>query len=135
MINKQGFSLVEIIVALVIVGITSMIIIPNVMVSMEQSKASAARNNLLAIAAAQEKYFEDNNAYSTTSGATLLSALRLTIQSGDPFTYSCTNPPAPYGCTASDTSVSPTVTWTLLNNAAGTGVTLNCTSGGRYCPS
>ncbi len=134
--NKKGISLVEIIVCLIIIGIAAAIIVPNIVNSIEQTKAQAAKNNLLAISAAQQKYFEDNNsAYCVLAGcgdttANLYGALGLNITTNDPFTYTCAIPnPAPvlpaYICTATDGTVTLTTT----------GIGVNCTVGGAECPS
>jgi prepilin-type N-terminal cleavage/methylation domain-containing protein len=135
---KQGFTLIEVIVAVVIVGIAAAFVVPNVMVSIEQSNAQAAKNNLSAISAAQAKFNEDYSAYCISTGANptgytalcgdtttdLNINLHLTSSTSDPFSYSCTGLPAPYQCTATDGTV------TLVTSGAG----VSCTVGGVDCP-
>jgi prepilin-type N-terminal cleavage/methylation domain-containing protein len=136
MTSQKGFTLVEIVVALIIVGIGAALVVPNLINSMEQTKAQAAKNNLLAISAKQQKYYEDYGYYCSDqapnatcgSAANLMSNLSLTTTSGDPFTYSCAG--AAYTCTADDTAKGGSVTLTVTN----TGV-VSCTAGGGNCPS
>ena len=130
MAANKGFSLIEIIVTLTIMGVAAVFILPNLIVAMEQTKAQSARNNLLAMAAAQQRYFEDNAAYSTGSGNALASSLRLSLPTNDPFTYTCSTATAPYSCTAADSTVS----LLLSVNAATWAVTVTCTAGGSSCP-
>jgi len=123
----------EIIVVLVIMGIAAAFIIPNLISSMEQTKAQAAKNNLLAISAAQQKYFEDTNnvSYCLTgcgdTTANINNNLHLSIASNDPFTYSCSSAAVPYQCTASDG------TDTLTLSISSVGAAVSCS--GSYCPS
>jgi prepilin-type N-terminal cleavage/methylation domain-containing protein len=151
MTGKKGFSLLEIIVVLVIIGIGAAVVLPNLTSSIEQTKAQAAKNNLLAMAAAQEKYFEDNNPnYCTNTGgsptcgttqSSLMLAMHLNVSSNDPFTYSCSlisvscgssgayACTGPYCCAACDSKVTLT-----LNYTAATGSVIDCRVGGNYCP-
>ncbi len=129
MASDKGFSMIEIVVVLIIVGILAAFTIPVFVSTIEQTKAQAAKNNLLAIAAAQQKYFEDQtpNAFCTascTTTATINSNLKLGIQ--DPVNYSCSTAGAYYTCTWND----GTDTLTLAVNAAGTGVAVTCVPGG-----
>ena len=59
MAANKGFSLLEILVILIIVGLFAAMVSHNFTGSIEQTRAQAARNNLLAIAAAQTKFNED----------------------------------------------------------------------------
>ena len=152
---KKGFTLIEIIVSLIIVGVVAIIAIPNVINSMEQGKASAAKNNLLAIIAAQAKFNEDYASYCAIAtnnctgycistgtnptgvggacGGTTLeidSNLHLGISTGDGFNYSCTSSASPYECGASDGSVTLNTT---VNNGMVNGI--SCTPVGSLCPS
>jgi prepilin-type N-terminal cleavage/methylation domain-containing protein len=113
MTGSKGFTLIEILIVLVIVGIAATITIPNLINSIEQTKAQEAKNNLLAISAAQEKYFEDHGSY--YYGANPNANLSLSGVTGDPFSYSCsaTGQNIPYNCTAGDN----TDTLTLDPNA------------------
>ena len=112
MAGKKAFTLIEILVVLIIVGILLGVAIPNLMVFMEQTKAQTAKNNLLAIVGAQQRYFEDTGSY-YINGANptcadhlgdLSSNLRLGFSTYEHFLYSCwsNTPTASYTCTACD---------------------------------
>ena len=134
---SKGFTLVEIIVALFIVGILAAITIPSYVASMEQTNAQAAKNNLMSISAAEQKYYEDHGIYYT--GGNLMATLSLTTATNDAFTYSCTvtAQTIPYNCTASDGTV--TILFdpnTSPNNCPATQQPVCCTAGPvGDCPS
>ena len=153
MFGKKGFTLLEIIVVLLILGIIVAFAIPNFLTYQEQMKAQTAEHNLLAISAAQLKYYEDhNNVYCLDDGTNgscahtpnLNANLKLSIQGSDAFTYTCVAG-APYTCTATDGTVSldlnpnPTFanpTLTCLGNANFTYCNITCTSANNgFCPS
>jgi prepilin-type N-terminal cleavage/methylation domain-containing protein len=138
MASRKAFTIVEIVFVLIIVGVLAAFATPVFMTSIEQTKASTAQGNLLAIAAAEEKYNEDYSSYCTqTTGNVIPCAgtaveintnLKLSVGvAGDPFTYNCTSG-APYTCTAQDGA---TVTLTLTPGAQ---PPVTCTAGGNNCP-
>lgn len=145
MAERKGLTLIEIIVVMVIVAIAVAFAISSFMASIEQTRAQMAKNNLLAIAAAQQKFYEDYSSYCISTGTNptgistycgdtmndLDANLHLSIFKNDPFTYSCTATPAPYQCTASDTVDTLTLTVTAL------GASVSCANGSNpsYCPS
>ncbi len=61
--TARGFSLVELMITVVILIIIASIAIPNYTDSIERMRRSEAMDSLLRIAAEQEKYFLQNNAY------------------------------------------------------------------------
>jgi prepilin-type N-terminal cleavage/methylation domain-containing protein len=141
MADNKGFTLIEIIVVLVIVGLLSAIAIPNFNASIERTKAQSNENNLLAISAAQQKFFEDYGAYCTGQNINgnlcgnnvtdLNTNLHLGLSSNDKFTYICSDA-APYTCVATDGTDTLTLTYT-----AAQGAVLTCASvvNAGYCPS
>jgi type IV pilus assembly protein PilE len=62
----NGFTLVELLVVVAIVGILSAIAIPNYGNYVIKSSRSAAQTELLQLAALEEKIYLNSNAYSTT---------------------------------------------------------------------
>ena len=105
--NKKGFTLVELVVAAIILSITAAIAIPNYMSNMLQGSTKAAQNNLIAIYNAQKTYYYANNAYCTTAGgicnsnASINATLSLNITDSN-FNYSCSNANG-FTCTATNT--------------------------------
>lgn len=140
--KKKGFTLLEIIVVLVIVGLLAAFSVSIFSASIEQTKAQMAEQNLMAISAAQQKYYEDNNGVYCLAGcadnvAGIYTNLHLSISDG--FTYQCSSvPPTVYTCTAQDSTDS--ITMGVASNA-NNGVlmpTICCTvlqGGANNCPS
>lgn len=132
--GQKGFTLVEMVVVLIIVGIAAACLIPNLVNSIEQTNAQAAKNNLLAIAAAESKFYEDYGFYCTdvsvpSCAANAIATLSLTAVGGDTFApYKCVSAAAPsyYTCTATDNTVKLQVT------SSGQ---VTCPIGGASCPS
>lgn len=79
--KQQGFTLIEIMVVVVILGILAAIIVPKVMDRPEQAKLVKAKQDILAISEALDLYKLDNGEYPSTD-----QGLQALIQqpSGDP---------------------------------------------------
>lgn len=66
---RQGFTLIEIMVVLVIMGVLAALIVPNLMERPDQARATAARQDVGAIMQALKLYRLDNGEYpSATQG-------------------------------------------------------------------
>ena len=160
---NEGLTLIEIVIVLVIIGTLVVIALPSYINSQEVSKAQSAENNLLAVAAAQSKFYEDYNSFCSSqavpiatcfcvntgtnptgftavcgdSGADLSANLHLNLSTGDPFfaNYQCAVPLGgdPAGTLYRCTTNDGTDTLTLL--ASATANTVTCTPVGSKCPS
>ena len=64
-----GFTLIELMIVVVIVGVLAAIAYPSYQQYTRETKRADAYAALLRIAALQEKFFADNNAYATTATA------------------------------------------------------------------
>jgi prepilin-type N-terminal cleavage/methylation domain-containing protein len=140
MTSNKGFTLVEIVIVLIIVGVLAAFATPVFVNSIEQTKAQTAQGNLLAIAAAEEKYNEDYASYCTqtkpasvpncaTNAADINTNLHLSVGVGsDSFTYNCTTAGASYTCTSKD-GVKVKLVLT-----PGAQPPVSCTVGGNSCP-
>lgn len=65
--NKQGgFTLIEVMVVIVILGIMAALVVPNLVGRQDQAQVTAARSDIAAIGNALDLYRLDNNAYPST---------------------------------------------------------------------
>lgn len=64
--RQRGFTLIEIMVVVVILGILAALVVPQIMSRPDQAKATAARSDIKAIATALEIYKLDNHHYPST---------------------------------------------------------------------
>ena len=61
--NRKGFTLIELMIVVAIIGILAAIAIPNFLKFQAKSKQSEAKTNLKGIYTAQTGYFGENNRY------------------------------------------------------------------------
>jgi type IV pilus assembly protein PilE len=119
--RQQGFTLVELVIAMVIIATLAAIAIPSYSSYVLKSHRTEAKGALLDLAASEERYYSTNNQY--TTNPSLL---------GYPATY--TTPPFPIGTggyysvqtitltavtAPSGTSVGSPATFTITANAVG----------------
>jgi len=64
--RQAGFTLIEIMVVVVILGILAALVVPQVMSRPDQAKVTAAQNDIRAIGAALDMYKLDNHSYPST---------------------------------------------------------------------
>ena len=64
--RQQGFTLIEIMVVVVILGIVAALVVPQVMSRPDQAKVTVAQGDIKAIAAALDMYRLDNHVYPST---------------------------------------------------------------------
>jgi type IV pilus assembly protein PilE len=115
----KGFTLIEIIVALIILSITAAIAVPNYQTYMVQEPAKAAQNNLINIYNAEKQYYLNHGSYCTAACGSLatINATLLTNISDANATYACAVDASGFSCTATsvqDTSFFLTVTNTPI---------------------
>ena len=63
--NKKGFTLIELMIVVAIIGILAAIAIPNFLKFQAKSKQSEAKTNLKAIFTAETSYFGEENTFGT----------------------------------------------------------------------
>ncbi len=67
--GQKGFTLIELMIVVAIIGILAAIAIPNFMTYQAKSKQSEAKGNLAGIYTSEVAYFGDNNTYNDNFGA------------------------------------------------------------------
>ena len=117
MVFKKGSTLIELMVVLVIIGVIVAVAMPSFISSSNQTRIQAVENNLRAIAAAEQKYYEDYNKYYASSNFDALNShLSLTMSDQSlnyGFIYTCA---AAGGCSASSASLGETVSTDVNGN-------------------
>ena len=121
MSDKKGFTLIELIVSLIILGILVAITVPSYNTMVMQGSTQTAQNNLITIYNAEKNFYYSNGYYCTRSTqnlscasslANINNALSLNIQDSY-FTYSCNDPNSSsdgnngsdFSCTATSNSI------------------------------
>ncbi len=64
--RQQGFTLIEIMVVVVILGILGALIVPNIISKPDEARVAAARSDIQSVATALEFYLLDNSTYPST---------------------------------------------------------------------
>lgn len=90
--TRKGFTLVELAVVIVIIGVLAAFGVPKFLQSVEKSKATEAFNFWSSVQAAQERYIAQNGVYATWdgTGTSPLDIVLPTLQYFDPPTFTAT---------------------------------------------
>ena len=67
-LNKKGFTLIELMIVVAIIGILAAIAIPNFLNYQCKSKQSEAKQSLGTLAKNEEAYFAEHDTYTTSTG-------------------------------------------------------------------
>lgn len=100
---SKGFSLVELMIVIAIIGVLAAIAIPNYQEHIRKGNRSAAQQFMLTIANKQEAYLLDNRAYTATVGAGGLGLTAPTELAGK-YTFSVCIDPTVLTCAAAGTA-------------------------------
>lgn len=113
---KNGFSLIELMIVIAILGIVAAVAIPSYQGYISGARLTEAQNNIAAIKLAEEEYFLENNTYFFTSATGTNAQLATasgglwTAQAGEGgvnFDYKVTGSGLNYVITATGQSGSP----------------------------
>jgi len=96
--NKKGFTLIELMIVVAIIGILAAIAIPNFMKFQAKAKQSEAKTNLGAIYVAQVAYFSNTNTYANTIAAPVAPAVVTCLQQGNTILFVDNNSNDGTGC-------------------------------------
>lgn len=125
---QQGFTLIELMVVVVIVGILAAIAIPNYTQYVSRTRASEALGSLANLRVKMEQYYFDNRTYVSTGTTCGLSSISGSNTST--YTFSCT---APTTSTYTITSTGPLNTYTIDQNNAKATTRYNGASATKSC--
>lgn len=115
-LNSKGFTIIELLVVIVIIGILVALALPNLFSAQQRGRDTERKNDLKNISQKLETYFNDNTSYPAGDMAAVATALQLsTADIQDPktktnYTYTA----SPTGCT--DNCESFTLTAELEND-------------------
>ncbi|MFH1139171.1 MAG: prepilin-type N-terminal cleavage/methylation domain-containing protein [Pseudomonadota bacterium] len=96
--NRKGFTLIELMIVVAIIGILAAIAIPQFASYRQRAQDSAAKSALKNLATAQENYYAEHNVYavnadratSSLTGWTVESVITVTILGGSATAWSAT---------------------------------------------
>ncbi|MDP2920861.1 MAG: prepilin-type N-terminal cleavage/methylation domain-containing protein [Candidatus Omnitrophota bacterium] len=82
MSSKKGFTLLEVLIVVIIIGILASLALPNYITSLEKARSGEAVTNVGSIKNAIDRYWYENGNIQTAAGATITTAnLDVTITS------------------------------------------------------
>ncbi len=92
--TQNGFTLIELMIVVIVIGVLAAIAIPAYKSSIQQSRRTDAKAALLDLATRQEKFYSVNNQYTTSAAALYGGAATfpLNVQSGNVVYYTLQAP-------------------------------------------
>ena len=108
----HGFTLIELMIAVVVIGVLTGIAVANYSSSLSKSRRADAKNALLDLAARQERFYTTNNAYTNAAANLGYAALPVAVTGGS-------------GTTAYNLSITASTATTFTAQATRTGPQAN----------
>ena len=113
--QQQGFSLMELMIAVVIVGILAAIAIPNYSDYVTRSRIPEATAELSNLRVRMEQFFQDNRSYPTAGCAATADATHIAVPTGDSFNFTCATTATTFTVTAAGKGTMAGFTYTIDN--------------------
>ena len=94
--NQGGFTLLELLIVIVIIGILALLIIPNITSAPKKARDTTRKTDITAIRKGLEEYFVNNNAYPAaltdlqSGSAPIIRTLPVDPKNVDPYVYTYT---------------------------------------------
>lgn len=118
--RSGGFTLVELMIVVVVIAILAAVAVPGYQEHVRKSRRAEARTALLAAAQNMERFFTDNNAYTTD-----LAAAGISSSSGQGDYYAVSAAAGPTGAIATSYTFTATLRAGLGDPECGTAFTLD----------
>ena len=101
--KQGGFTLLELLIVIVIIGILALLIIPNITSAPKKARDTKRKTDVTTVRKGLEEYFVNNNVYPATlndltvGSAPIIATLPTDPKNGSPAQYVYTYAPAPSG--------------------------------------
>lgn len=118
---EKGFTLIEVLIVVAIVAILATIALPSYSDYVLRGRLTEATNELSAMSARMEQYYQDNRTYNASGSYTPPCSASWTTTSN--WTYSCATGPSTYTLTATGKPGATTSSFTFTLDQAGTKAT------------
>ena len=128
--NQKGFTLIELMIVVAIIGILAAIAIPNYLSYTCKAKQSEAKSSLGAIATCEEAYLAEYDTYKNAADADALAVVGFKIKGSPRYTYTVSGASATaYLATAAESTAfgdTDTDTWTMTEGLVLTNTINTC---------
>ncbi len=111
MTNQEGFTLIELMIVVAIIGILAAIAIPNFMTYQCKAKQTEAKSNLANIRTMQEAYNAEQDTYSDS-----YTLIGFSLKGDARYTYNVTGTESTFDATATGTLSGSQDIWTMNEN-------------------
>lgn len=130
--HQRGFTLIEVMIAVAIVGILSAIAYPSYTAYILRGKLVEASTNLLSVRTAMEQYYQDNRGYANVSAAIVspCDATKRPLMKNFIMTCAIGTPASGYTATATGSNTSTTGFSFAIDNAGNQTSTMGSIWGG-----